>query len=270
MFSFQSSGFVFFFLASLSYCNAQFLPPAPDLTGTQGTCTTPVNGFQGNCIDRAQCTGGTFNGLCPGLSNILCCVQETLPASSIPAAPLVTLAQFQTLFTNISPARASALYPYFLDSLAVADISTCLRIAAFSAQVGHESAGLLYFEEIADGSQYEGNAELGNTQEGDGRRYKGRGPLQLTGRFNYGAAGFGLGRSFVDVPEEVGMPSGGFLAASWYWGNRVNNADADEGTVAGLDRITVAINGCGGNIIYCNGVDDRRARWTVARGLLGC
>lgn len=249
---------------------AQFLPPPPDITGNQGACTTPFNALSGYCIDRAQCTGGTFNGLCPGLSNILCCVAETRSVASIPALPLVSTTQFQALFTNVSPTRASALYPYFLDSLAVADITTCLRISAFAAQVGHESAGLLYFEEIADGSQYEGNTELGNTQPGDGRRYKGRGPMQLTGRFNYGAAGTSLGRAFLDRPEEVGMPSGGFSAASWYWRSRVNNADADAGTFDGLDRITVAINGCGGDINFCNGVEDRRARWTLARQLLGC
>lgn len=266
----RSRAVALLFIACITCSIAQFLPPPPDLTESLGSCTTPFNGFAGNCIDRAQCTGGTFNGQCPGLSNILCCVAETRSVASVPDSPILSLTQFQALFTNVSPARANALYPYFLDSLAVADITTCLRVAAFTAQVGHESAGLLYFEEIEDGSQYEGRDDLGNTQPGDGRRYKGRGPMQLTGRFNYDGAGISLGRAFVDVPEEVGMPSGGFSAASWYWGSRVSNADADEGTTAGLDRITIAVNGCGGDINFCNGVEDRRARWTQARQLLGC
>lgn len=138
------------------------------------------------------------------------------------------------------------------------------------AQIAHESAGLLYFEELADGSAYEGRVDLGNTQPGDGKRYKGRGPIQLTGRNNYGLAGVALVRSFLDDPESVGMPSGGFQAAMWYWSTFVDNSDADAGTQNGFDSITIAINGCGGKIENCNGVPDRRTRWYAARALIGC
>lgn len=250
--------------------SGSFTPPPPDTSESLGSCTTPFNSFSGSCIDRAECTGGTFNDLCPGDSSILCCVAETMPVAAPPSNPLVSLSQFQTLFTNVSPTRASALHPYFLDSLSTASINNCLRIAAYSAQIGHESAGLLYFEEIADGSQYEDRTDLGNTEPGDGRRYKGRGPIQLTGRFNYRSAGESLGRAFESRPEEVGMPSGGFEAAAWFWRTRVDNADADAGTQEGFDKITVAINGCGGVITNCNGVTDRRNRWSQARQLLGC
>lgn len=247
-----------------------FLPDAPDTSGSLDSCTTEYIGLTGSCIDRSECTGGTFNGLCPGGSNILCCVPETRPTNSVPPTPFITLSQFSQLFTNVSPTRAAALYPYFLSSLSIASINSCLRVAAFVAQVGHESAGLLYFEELADGSAYEGRIDLGNTQPGDGRRFKGRGPIQLTGRTNYRAAGTALGRLFESRPEEVGMPSGGFQAAAWYWMTRVGNSDADAGTQAGLDRTTIAINGCGGAISGCNGVEDRRQRWVQARALLGC
>lgn len=247
-----------------------FLPPPPDTSENYGSCTTPINGFSGSCIDRSKCSGGTFNGLCPGSSSILCCVTETRSTSAVPSNPILSSSQFQSLFTNVSPTRASALYPYFIASLSVASINTCLRLAAFAAQVGHESAGLLYFEELASGSQYEGRTDLCNTQPGDGRRYKGRGPIQLTGRCNYENAAAQLGRSFSTQPEEVGMPSGGFEATAWYWKTYVNNDDADEGSQAGFDRITVAINGCGGVISNCNGVTDRRNRWLTARNLLGC
>lgn len=188
----------------------------------------------------------------------------------MPASPLVSFSQFQALFTGVSSTRAEALYPYFIDSLGVASINTCLRISAFVAQIGHESAGLLFFEETVDGSQYEGRVDLGNTQPGDGRRFKGRGPIQLTGRSNYENAARSLGRSFTSRPEEVAMPSGGFEATAWFWRTRVGNTEADKGTRDGFDRTTIAINGCGGVITRCNGVEDRRSRWANAKALLGC
>ena len=249
------------------------LPPAPDTSGNSGSCTTPQDSLQGSCIDTAKCTGGTFNDLCSdGLTtweSDLCCVTETRGAAAVTAAR-ITLSQFQLLFTGISPTRAAPLYPYFISSLTVANINTCNRAAAYIGQIGHESAGLLYFEEIASGVNYEGNLDLGNTQVGDGRRYKGRGPIQLTGRSNYRAAGLALGRNFEDDPELVGMPSGGFEAAAWYWNARVSNTDADLGTQTGYDRITDAINGCSGQISWCNGVPDRNKRWNEAKDVLGC
>ena len=166
--------------------------------------------------------------------------------------------------------RASSLYPYFIQSLKDANISGCNSIAAYVAQIGHETSGLLLFEEIGTGDQYEGNVDnLGNTEVGDGRRYKGRGPLHLTGRDNYQRGGRALMRDFRDTPEEVGMLSGGFAAASWYWRTRVNAASAASGTLTGFDRTTININGCR-NITNCNGVEDRRKRWNAAKASLQC
>ena len=72
-------------------------------------------------------------------------------------------------------------------------IDTRLRIAHFLGQTCHESAGFRTTEEFASGEAYEGRKDLGNIKKGDGRRYKGRGLLQLTGRANYAEHGKMLG-----------------------------------------------------------------------------
>lgn len=139
------------------------------------------------------------------------------------------------------------------------DISTPLRLAHFLAQVAHESDGFRAMEEYASGAEYEGRADLGNTQAGDGHRYKGRGPIQLTGRANYRRYGQKIGIDFESHPEIAAVPSIGILTACLYWDEHGLNLLADrDDTLA----ITKAING------GARGLDDRRARLTAAKGLL--
>lgn len=138
-------------------------------------------------------------------------------------------------------------------------LDTGLRLAHFMGQCAHESGGFRYMEEIASGAAYEGRADLGNTVAGDGRRYKGRGPIQLTGRANYRRVGRLIGIDLEAHPEIVSHPSIGLLVACVFWSEAGLNAlaDADD-----LQKITRRING------GTNGLQDRIAKTTAAKGLI--
>ncbi len=125
------------------------------------------------------------------------------------------------------------------------------RFAHFIAQVGHESGSFKYMQEIASGAAYEGRRDLGNILAGDGQRYKGRGPIQLTGRANYRIYGQALGIDFEHNPEIVAMPSIGMLVACKYWADRGLNALADSNDA---NAVTRRING------GLNGYNDRLMR----------
>ncbi|KQM18373.1 glycoside hydrolase family 19 protein [Novosphingobium sp. Leaf2] len=140
-------------------------------------------------------------------------------------------------------------------------MDNALRLAHFLAQVSHESGGFRYMEEIwgptAAQKGYEGRADLGNTQPGDGLRYKGRGPLQLTGRANYRDYGKRLGLDLEGNPALAATPAVGLLIALEYWRSRNLNALADKDDVVG---ITKRING------GTNGLNDRKARLAQIKG----
>ncbi len=138
-------------------------------------------------------------------------------------------------------------------------LDTGLRLAHFMGQCGHESGSFRYMEEIASGAAYEGRADLGNTQPGDGRRYKGRGPIQLTGRANYRRVGRRIGIDLESHPDMVSHPSVGLLVGCVYWADRGLNAKADADDLLGLTR---AING------GTNGLADRRIQTDRAKGLI--
>ena len=80
------------------------------------------------------------------------------------------------------------------------------RETHFLAQVAHESGGFNYVRELASGEAYEGRASLGNTEPGDGVRFKGRGLIQITGRENYHACGIALGLDLTENPELLEEP----------------------------------------------------------------
>jgi putative chitinase len=117
-------------------------------------------------------------------------------------------------------------------------INTPVRQLCFLSQVGHESGGLFFTEELASGQAYEGRKSLGNTVPGDGVRFKGRGLIQITGRANYKSIGDELGVAFINNPTLLGGKNVkvctpdqlkySALSAGWYWNTRKLNAIADK------------------------------------------
>lgn len=161
--------------------------------------------------------------------------------------------------------RYRELLPAVQACLRDSQATTTDRIAMWCAQIGHESAGLKYMEELASGDAYEGRTDLGNTQPGDGRRYKGRGPIQITGRTNYTQCSrwaFERGlvptpTFFADHPAEMASDRYGFIGTTWYWVSarpQLNEA-ADRGDLIWATKL---ING------GTNGLEDRRTRYNRA------
>jgi putative chitinase len=166
----------------------------------------------------------------------------------------------------IIPGATEAVIGRYYDGLITAmlsnNISTPLRVAHFLSQIGHESVDMRYGEEIASGEAYEGRADLGNTQAGDGKRFKGRGLLQLTGRANYIAFGQARGKDFIsgENPKQIASdPALGVDVSCWYWVQHNINALADLDDVK---AVTKAING------GYNGLDDRKQRLIRAKAIL--
>lgn len=139
---------------------------------------------------------------------------------------------------------AANFAPYLNAAMLEYNITTPARIAAFLAQVGHESGRLRYVREIWGPTpaqrRYEGRNDLGNTEPGDGLRFKGRGLIQITGRANYRAVMDALGEDFITYPALLETPKWAAMSAAWYWSSRGLNALADAGK---FDLITRRING---------------------------
>ncbi|MEB0192424.1 MULTISPECIES: glycoside hydrolase family 19 protein [unclassified Pseudomonas] len=137
------------------------------------------------------------------------------------------------------------------------------RVAAFIAQIGHESGQLRWVREIwgptAQQLKYEGHADLGNTEKGDGPKYRGRGLIQVTGRANYRACGEALGLDLISKPELLELPQHAAMSAAWFWSTRGLNTLADQGEFV---KITRRING------GVNGLADRQALYEKALKVL--
>jgi predicted chitinase len=129
-------------------------------------------------------------------------------------------------------------------AMAKAEINTVTRAAAFLGQLMHESGELCYLEEQASGHAYEGRRDLGNTEPGDGPKFKGRGFIQITGRANYRAAGLALGLDLTEEPWQAADPDVAASIAAWFWQSHGCNELADALDFAGITRqINGGLNG---------------------------
>ena len=144
-------------------------------------------------------------------------------------------------------------------------INTCLRISAFLSQILVESGCFKWVREIwgpTDAQKkYEGRIDLGNTQPGDGFKYRGRGLIQITGRKNYTACAAALGIDCVSYPELLEQPQYAVASAVWYWNaNNINFiADTDN-----IEAVTKAVNG------GLNGFPQRSQYYNLAKQQLFC
>lgn len=196
-----------------------------------------------------------------------------LPVRPADAAPLVRLfapppapdpAPVAALAALVGDVDAKRWHQPIRDALARFGITDPLEVAHWLAQCLHETAGFRYLAELWGPTpaqqRYEGRADLGNTEPGDGHRYRGRGLIQLTGRANYQRAGEELGLPLVAMPERVADPDVAALTAAWYWHRRGIGEPARRDD---LETVTRLVNG------GLNGLDHRR-RWLArAKAALG-
>ena len=152
-----------------------------------------------------------------------------------------------------------AIAPVYMPVLDRYKISTPLRVAHFTAQIMHESAGMRTTEEFASGEAYEGRDDLGNVVKGDGVKYKGRGLIQLTGRTNYRRFGRYLHIDLISDPERAAEPITSLNIACEYWRRNGLNELADQDDVL---LITQRING------GTNGLADREKYLERAKSVL--
>lgn len=172
---------------------------------------------------------------------------------------MITKQILKRIAPNSNVQIVTDLEKYFDKYLNEYGVNTHLRISHFLAQCAHESASFRTLEEYATGAAYEGRKDLGNTRPGDGRRYKGRGIIQLTGRANYREMSKKLNLPLEDNPELAKDPEVSVRTALEYWVSRRLNGFADKDDIT---TITKRING------GLNGFEDRKKYLARAKSVI--
>ena len=159
----------------------------------------------------------------------------------------ITALQLQQILPNAGQS-AGVFVPVLNTAMVHYQIVGTKRMAAFIAQIGHESGQFRYVRELGNNqylSKYDTGSlakRLGNTPEadGDGQKYRGRGLIQITGRANYMTCGEALALDLLNQPELLEKPQHACMSAAWYWASKGLNTLADAGQ---FDKITLRING---------------------------
>lgn len=181
---------------------------------------------------------------------------------------MVTEEALAKIMPHLSAEKRAKYFPFLKQAMDEFEINTPLREAAFLAQVAHESAEFRFMEEIwgptAAQRRYEPvtqkSKDLGNTQPGDGKRFKGRGPIQVTGRSNYQTYGKLLNVDLIADPTRAATPEVGFRIAGVFWQRNGLNELADKEF---FKTITKRING------GFNGLEERTRYYLRAKSVLG-
>lgn len=178
----------------------------------------------------------------------------------------ITADQLKRIFPNAKNTDIEKYISWLNLTMERYEINTPLLQAHFLAQVGHESDSLKHALEGASGEDYEARFDLDNVRSEDGKKFKGRGLIQLTGRFNYSKYGAYIGEDLTADPSRVATePRLACDAAGWFWRhNDVKDlntlaTDADDACVR---RVTLVVNG--GD----NGLDHRQELFHNAKRVL--
>lgn len=172
---------------------------------------------------------------------------------------MISAAQLQVICPHAGSRVTTFLQP-LNDATLKFSIMAPRRQSAFLAQCAHESTELLYMRELASGNAYEGRADLGNTQPGDGPLFKGGGLIEITGRYNYHHCGLAIGVDLVNHPELIEIPENACMASAWWWQTHGLNELADANS---FGTITHKVNG------GYTGLDQRLGYWLIALKAMG-
>jgi predicted chitinase len=167
--------------------------------------------------------------------------------------------QFGEIFPKASSKRLDRYFDGLVKTMEKYNINGPLRKAAFLAQVAHESGVFRYKEELASGDAYEFREDLGNSKNGDGRKYKGHGFIQITGKTNHLAFAIDFGFTIEDALDYLKSDEGACMSAGWFWNKKHLNVFADKGE---FKKITKIING------GYNGLTERTAYYEKALKVL--
>jgi len=224
---------------------------------------TTSSGLEATKLIQADENSGPIDEL--DIDTVIKLIEEALPEVS---AFVVTDDQLKAIMPHLPAEKRTEYLPHIVKAMADHAVNTAKRAAAYLAQIAHESAELKYMAEIwgptDQQKKYEPHTELsktlGNTETGDGFKYRGRGPIQITGRDNYKKYGDALGVDFIANPDLAEQAEHAFQVSCAFWKSHGLNELADAGD---FKAITHKING------GLTGLADREKYFETARKALG-